>query len=169
MKISELYGKRVISTAGKEGYVISVNATGGKILCLVCADEGEREFTVDFKNILAFGESVIYEDRQSVLAASVPVRLGRAGFDERGNYLGQLEDFTFKGEKLKSAKIGKKNYPAEGLILGDIVIVKDMKRLKKDVEKEGRLLFKKGTFVTEDVLLEAAASGEYVQTTLKTL
>lgn len=168
MKLSEIYGKRVLSTAGKEGYVLSVNADGGRIVSLICADEREQEFTVDFKNVLKAGEKIIFS-AYGEETAGVPVRLGKACFDEKGAYLGNLQDFTFFGDRLKTAKIGKKNYPVEGLICGDVFIVKRFSRLKGDVVKDGETLFKKGTFVTDDVLDEAAAEGEYVQTKLKSL
>ena len=168
MKLSKIFGKRIVSAGGKDGYVISVNAVG-QSLFFVCADDNEREFTVDMQSVLSFGDSIIYDGKACAKKAAAPVRLGRAGFDMRGRYLGNLEDFTVSGGKLKTAKIGKKNYPAEGLILGDVIIVKDLRRLKSDVVKDGNTLFKKGAYVTDEVLSEAAAAGEYVQTTLKSI
>lgn len=168
MKLSQIFGKRIKSAVGREGYVVSVNAEGLSLF-FVCADEGEREFTVDMQSVISLGDSILYDGKVCGKTAAVPVRLGRASFDMRGNYLGNLEDFTVLGGKLKTAKIGKKNYPAEGLILGDVIIVKDLRRLKSNVVKGGTTLFKKGAYVTDDVLSEAAAAGEYVQTTLKTI
>lgn len=168
MKVSEFFGKRVLSTSGKEGYVISVNASG-KNLYLLCADDSEREFAVDVKSVKSVGTKIVYEDGESQIISSVPLRLGRAGYDEDGRFLGVLEDFTLTGGQIKSAKIGKKTYPAEALILGDVVIVKKIRRLKSDVKKDGNILFKKGTCVTAELLQSAALSGEYVQTTLKTI
>ena len=168
MKVSSIYGKKIMSTAGKEGYVIAVSAEG-QLLYLMCADGNEREFCVDMDNVISIGDRIIYDGTECINANAVPLRLGRAGFDMRGNYLGNLEDFTITCGRLKTAKIGKKNYPVEGLILGDVIIIKDVRRLKTDVVKDGNTLFRKGTFVTDDVLSEAAAAGEYVQTTLKSL
>lgn len=168
MKVSQIYGKRILSTLGKEGYVVSVNADG-RNLCLVCADGNERDFTVDMVNVISFGDPIIYDGTECVERSATPLRLGRAGFDIKGNYLGNVEDFTVSGSKLKSVKIGKKNYPVEGLVFGDVIIVKDVRRLKRDVIKNGTTLFKKGTPLTDEVLKEAAAAGEYVQTTLKSI
>ena len=39
MVISELYGKRGESTAGKKGYIISVTGGAGRVEFLTCADE----------------------------------------------------------------------------------------------------------------------------------
>lgn len=168
MKISQFLGKRIIGENGKDGYVLSVN-TNGESLYFVCADSEEREFAVDMQNVTGFGDSILYNGAESDKKAFTPVRLGKAAFDMRGNYLGNLEDFTLSGGKLKSAKIGKKNYPVEGLIFGDVIIVKDLRRLKSDVVKDGSILFKKGAYITDEVLVEAVAAGEYVQTTLKSL
>ena len=59
MKISSIYGKKVESTAGRRGYVISVNANGGRLECLVCADEEENEFSIDVKNIISIDNKII--------------------------------------------------------------------------------------------------------------
>lgn len=168
MKVSSIYGKRILSTSGKCGYVISVNA-GEQSIFFVCADDNEKEFCVDMASVISVGDKIIYDGTECVSQNAVPLRLGRAGFDIQGNYLGKLEDFTVMGKQLKTAKIGKKNYPVEGLIFGDVIIVKNVRRLNCDVVKNGNTLFKKGTVVTDGVLAEAAAAGEYVQTTLKSL
>lgn len=168
MKVSSIYGKKILSTAGKEGYVISVNADG-QSLFLTCADGNEKEFCVDMATVISIGDKIIYDGTECINCNAVPLRLGRAGFDMRGNYLGNLEDFTVTGGRLKTAKIGKKNYPVEGLILGDVIIVKDLRRLNFDVVKDGNTLFKKGAYLTDEVLAEAASAGEYVQTTLKSI
>lgn len=169
MKVSHLFGKKVISTQGKEGYVISVNAADGKLECLICADENEREFAVDVKNILSAEEKIVFDDRDTAIKKAAPLRLGRAGFDEKGNFLGTLEEFTVEGNRLLKAKIGKKTYPAEVLIFGDVIIVKNMRRLKSDVIKDGKVLIKKGTPLTDDVAAYAQEAGELVQANLKTL
>ena len=169
MVVSEIYGKKIESTNGKKGYVISVNANAGVLVCFICADENEKEFAVDVKNVICIGEKIIYEDRENVIKSSTPLRLGRAGFDEQGKYLGVLEEYTFKNNKLSRIKIGKKNYPAEGVVCGDVVIVKGAKRLKYDVVKDGKVIIKKGTRVTDGLLKNAEKQGEYIQTNLKSI
>lgn len=169
MKISELYGKTVESTAGKRGYVLSVKASGNRLECLICADEEENEFTVDINSVLKFGNIIVFEDRESAIKSSKPLRLGRASFDESGNYLGNLDEYLFNGKTLLKAKIGKKNYPAAELVCGDAVIVKKIKRLKGDVVKDGKVIIKSGTCLTDEVLSDALNQGEYVQTKMKSI
>lgn len=168
MRVSKMLGARIVSLAGKEGYVLSVNADKDGEVFLLCADDNEKEFALNLKNATHIGKSTLFEERADREFATA-LRLGRACFDEDGKCLGRLEDFIFCGGKLKRAKIGKKNYPAEGLILGDVIIVKSVNLLKSDVVKGDAVLFKKGTPVTGEVLEEAAALGEYVQTRLKSI
>ena len=170
MKVSDLYGKNIESTACKKGYIISVNANAGRLECLICADEDENEFVVDINSIVSVeNNKIIYEDRESAIKAAKPLRLGCAGFDENGAYLGFLEEYTFSKNKLLKAKIGKKTYPADSVLTGDVAIVKRVKRIKADVVKDGKVIIKKGTPLTAEVLASAEAQGEYVQTNLKSI
>ncbi len=168
MKISEIYGKKTLGADGREGYALSVSALGQKVY-LTCADSDEREFTVEAESVKKLGDAIIYDGKESRADGALPVRLGRASFDTRGNFLGLLSDLTLSRGKLKTAKIGKKNYPVEILTMGDVVIVDDATLLKEDVTKDGRQLFLKGSPVTKERLARAAAEGEYIQTTLKTI
>ena len=169
MNVSMLYGKKVLSTEGRKGYVISVNAAAGKIECLTCADEDENEFFVDMKNVLKIGDTILFEDRERAIKAAKPIRLGRASYDDGGIYLGNLEDMSYSGKRILRVKIGKKSYSPTELIYGDVVIAKKTKRLKSDVVKDGVVIIKKGTPVTGEVLKKAEKAGELIQTNLKSI
>lgn len=169
MKICELYGRKVLGDGGKEGYLLSINAAEDGAFFLVCADEREREFSVDIKNVVRFGEKIIFSGGADKKIPGTPLRAGRECFDTDGRFLGRVEEYVFTGGRLKSCRIGKKNYPAEGLRFCDAVIVRCVGRLKCDVTKDGATLFKKGSPVTDELLEEAACAGEYVQTKLKSL
>lgn len=169
MKISEIYGKIIESTAGKRGYVLKIMACRGSIEGLVCADEEEREFVVDMKTVVSIADKIIYEDRESAIKRARELSLGRASFDEEGNYLGNLEEFTFSGNKLLKAKIGKKNYSPSELSCRDAVIVKSTARLRGNVTRGEKILLKKGAPLNEENLNKASVNGEYIQAKLKSL
>ncbi len=170
MKVSEICGRIIKSASGKTGYVISVNEFAGKPCCLVCADENEREFTVDIKDVSMERGEMIYADRAYLAKHSVPIRLGKPVYDTEGKFLGTLTDYTFQPQKEGFACVGRKKYPAADVANGDVMIVRRYTpTLKSDVEKDGKVIFRKGTHVTEEVLEAARAEGEYVQTNLKTL
>ena len=105
MKISEIYGKKTLGADGREGYALSVSALGQKVY-LTCADSDEREFTVEAESVKKLGDAIIYDGKESRADGALPVRLGRASFDTRGNFLGLLSDLTLSRGKLKTAKIG---------------------------------------------------------------
>ena len=60
------------------------------------------------KNVLKLGEPIIFDDRESKIKAAKPVRLGRASYNDKGIYLGNLVDMTVSGNKIMRVKIGKK-------------------------------------------------------------
>lgn len=170
MKISDIYGKKVESTAGKRGYVFSVRVNGNKIASLICADGNEKEFAVDVDNIISEGETIVFEDRESQTENGAPLRLGMPVFDIEGNFLGKLTDFTAEKHSLRFAHVGRKKFAVDDIVCGDAVIVKNMTPvLKSDVKKSGRVIIKRGTPLTNDVLLKASEEGEYVQAKLKSI
>jgi hypothetical protein len=126
MKISELYGKQVLSCDKKKsGYVLGVSCIGNKIAFLLCFDEHEREFYVDVNNITKMGEKIIYEDAAAKLKYAKLLRLGKAGYSESGKFIGHLEDCEVKGFDIKRAYIGNRKIDFARLVCGDIVIIKD--------------------------------------------
>ena len=169
MKISELFGKIAESTTGKRGYVLGVKALASKIVCLVCADEDEREFVVDIKNVNSIADKIIYEDRDQTIKKAREICLGRASFDGEGNFLGNLEEITFSGNKLVKAKIGKKAYAIDELSCGDAIIVRPVAHVRRDVKKGRKTILKKGSALTDGNLQKAIENGAYIQAKLKML
>lgn len=167
MKLSSLLGKQVLSTAGRQGYVISLHADKDLAVFLRCADEKEREFYVKYTDVLSFGDKIIFEE-QNFNSPARTLKIGKPCYDFTGAYMGAAREYTAAGGRLKSVKIGNKNFRAEGLIIGDAILF-DAPELKEDVIKNGRTVFKKGEKVTEELLSRAAEMGEYVQTRLKSM
>ncbi len=170
MKITDILGKICESTTGKKGYVIGVTESDKKLDCLICADGNEREFIVDMKDVIRVRDSVLFAGSAQREKSGAPVRLGKPVFDGDGAYLGRLTDFTVKKGVITFAHAGRKKFPAENIVCGDAVIVKyGSGVLKSDVKKDGRVIIRRGTPVTRDVLDRAQKEGEYVQTKLKSL
>lgn len=170
MKVSLFYGKKCESTAGKSGYVISVNANGMKLVSLTCADEGEREFTVDVKNIKGVKNKIYYTESKHPAENGAPLRLGKPVYDCEGNFVGKLTDFTVENDAITFAHVGSKKFAAEDIVCGDAVIIKNSAGILKDnVKKNGKVIIKRGTPLSEEVARKAQRHGEYVQTRLKTI
>ena len=170
MKLSDIYGKRVLSTAGKSGYVLGVYADKNKIECLICADEDENEFTVDFKNIKSIKDKILFKEGGSEIKGTKLLKLGIPVYDCEGELFGKLTDLTFTKNTLTQAHVGSKKFSLCDIVLGDIVIIKNTARIvKSDVKSGGRVIIKKGTPLSEQLLKKACKKGEYVQTNLKTI
>ena len=170
MKLSNIYGKKVLSTAGKAGYVLGVFADKNEIECLICADEDENEFTIDVKNIKSIKDKILFKEGKSEAKGTKLIRLGIPVYDCEGEFFGKLTDFTFSKNTLSQAHVGNKKFSLKDLVLGDIVIIKNTARIvKSDVKSGGRVIIKKGTPLSEQLLKKAQKKGEYVQTNLKTI
>ncbi len=169
MKISALYGKRAVSTAGATGYVIAVNAAGGKLTGFVCADENEKKFTINANAVKSVKSILIYHE-QPAENAGENLRLGKPVFDCDGKYIGKLTDYTVEKNVLRWAHVGNKKFSADDIVDGDAVILRNSARiLKSDVKKNGKVILKKGTPLNAETLEKARAKGEYVQANLKTI
>ena len=170
MKLSVYYGKKIESAEGRCGYVLCVNAEGGKLQSLTCADADEREFFVDVKSIKSVKTKILYKGEEIKESSARPLRLGKPVFDCEGNYLGKLTDYTVENNTVTFAHIGNKKFSADDLVSGDAVIIKSSARvLKSDVKKNGRVIIKRGTSLTGEVLEKAQKHGEYVQASLKSI
>lgn len=169
MKLSELFGKTVLSDEGRRGYVLGVNVLDGRLAYLRCADEEEREFVIETGDILSVGKEIVFRDFKSVKKKSTPLSLGKACYDLFGRYLGYLKEVEFKNNRLFRLKIGSKNYAADTVTIGDAIIIDERKKLKDSVLSNGKIIFSEGQVVNDDILSIAKDSGEYVQTRLKSL
>lgn len=170
MKISLLYGKKVESAAGRSGYIISVNAIGNKITSFTCADGDETEFDIPVKNIKSIKSAVTYSYAGKHGGDEKSVVLGRPVFDSEGSYIGKVTDMTVEKYTITGIFVGNRKFSADDIICGDALIIKNTVRfLKSDVKKNGKIIFRRGTPLTEEVAAKAQLAGEYVQTNLKTI
>lgn len=170
MKISQLFGKRAESVNGRSGYVVAVNASANRITSLTCVDENEEEFTVSAKNVKSVKDAIVYSREGGCEENDPPVRLGKPIFDCEGNYIGKLTDVGAEKFLITCVYSGNKKFSADDVSCNDAVIVKNSVRfLKSDVKKDGKLIFKRGTPLTDDLAEKARLFGEYVQTNLKTI
>lgn len=169
MKISTFYGKKIISRSGVNGYVLGVYAEGNRLCRVVCADENERKFAVDFKNITASKPCLKFKEGKSEVRGQL-VRLGKPVFDYEGKYLGKLTDLSFEKDELTFAHVGSLKFCVCDMVFGDAVIVKNSARiLKSNVKKNGKVIIKRGTPLTPDIIIKAQKQGEFIQTNLKTI
>lgn len=170
MKLSEIYGMRVVAAdGGGRGYIVKVYANGEKITGFLCADEQENEFYVPSSSARFSNGALNFTYGEKAKPSDAPLSLGKNCYNVYGDFIGVLKDINCRGTKLVSARIGAKNYAAENIIFGDAVIVMTGAALKADVIKNGNVIFKRGERADKKLLDRAISLGEYVQTNLKTI
>ena len=170
MKISQLFGKRVESADGKKGYIIRVNCIEKHIKSFTCADGDEREFDIPVKNIVSGGNTFTYSHEEKGDGTERSISLGKPVYDCEGNFLGNLSEIVAEKYEMVSFIVGNKKFSAGDIVCGDAVIVKNSVRfLKSDVKKNGKIIFRRGTPLTDEIIKKAQFAGEYVQTNLKTI
>ena len=170
MKVSQLFGKRVESADGKKGYIIRVNCIEKHIKSFTCADGDEREFDIPVKNIVSGGNTFTYSHEEKGDGTERSISLGKPVYDCEGNSIGALTDIITEKYRMVSVVVGNKKFSAEDVICGDAVIIKsNIRFLKSDVKKNGKIIFRKGTPLSKEVVEKAQLAGEYVQTNLKTI
>ena len=129
MKLTELYSMPVEKIGvGTRGYVLGAVAGDGKLNYLICCNEDENEYIVTTDSIISLDEKIIYASENKRRPKANVLRLGTLCCDERGKFLGQVEDFFIKNYTLKSVQIGSKKYAFDRLVFGDMVIVRDRKK-----------------------------------------
>ena len=170
MKVSLLFGKRVESASGRSGYILRVNAIGNDITSFTCVDNDEQEFDIPVKNIRSVRNTVTYSYAGKHGGLEKSLTLGRPAFDCEGNFIGKLSEIIIEKYEITSVFVGNKKFSAEDVICGDAVFIKSNVRfLKSDVKKNGKIIFRRGTPLTDEVMEKAQLVGEYVQTNLKTI
>ena len=167
MKLSDIYGKEVESKDKKRrGWVRSVLGKGGAPQFLQCFDGEEREFDVDWKDIVHIGDKIIFDDRAAEKKNCSPLRLGLPAYDDTGRFLGNLSDISV-GKEGVFYVIGRKKYRPEYISVGDVLIVHPPRTLKENVTAGGAVILKKGSPLTPEALKKAEEAGEYFQAWLK--
>jgi hypothetical protein len=122
-KVSQIFGKSVISSSGKEGYVLGFIRDKNQITALICADENEKRFSILPEKLE--GDKIFYDKKIATCSGGKGISLGKPAFNLSGKYLGKLYDYVCSGLCLTKACIGKKHYPLEQIVEGDIILVKD--------------------------------------------
>ena len=126
MTVDKLYSLPVERIDGKKrGYVLAVLREGARVCALACADENEREFFVDCRDAVRVADCVIYEKEGAKRSRKSALRLNVPCYDERGRYLGAVQDFTLRKFDIKSCSVNGKSYPFERLRLGDVALLAD--------------------------------------------
>jgi sporulation protein YlmC with PRC-barrel domain len=94
-KVSQIFGKSVISSSGKEGYVLGFIRDKNQITALICADENEKRFSILPEKLE--GDKIFYDKKIATCSGGKGISLGKPAFNLSGKYLGKLYDYVCSG------------------------------------------------------------------------
>ncbi|MDE7087409.1 MAG: PRC-barrel domain-containing protein [Clostridia bacterium] len=125
MKASQIYGTKIESADGKtKGYILGISCAEDKIEGYICCNQQENEFFAESAGVKFSEEKITFTLTGKENKNCYRLRLGRAVYTESGKFVGNVEDFVFKGDRITCALIGKRKYPFHRLVIGDAVILK---------------------------------------------
>ena len=140
MKLSQIFGIPTASRDGKtSGYVISVIRHNDVIEGYICCNERETEFFADGKDIIIHKDTLYFKETSKVPKDGKKIRLGYPVYSHQGKFLGHVDDFIIKNDRITHMTVGKKKYAFNGLEIGDVVIVSDA-RAKTDLVAKDMLI-----------------------------
>ena len=126
MKISQLYGKKIESSNKKKcGYILGISHTGDRIDGYICCNESENEFFADSSAARFIGDRAIVLKTDKAAKRGARLKLGHAVYSEDGKFLGHVEDYTVKGNKIIYAHVGRRKLDFGRLSFGDVAILKN--------------------------------------------
>ncbi len=171
MKLSQLFGKRTRTLDGKKrGYIVGITHVDRQIEGIICADEHEKTFYLNFKNVLQnYGtedDFLVAEYDKDFKVKGESLRLGIIVISSSGKFLGNLNELEYEKNELTYAYVDNKHYLVDGAIISDVMILQT-KVVKSDVISDGTIVLKKGTPLTANSIYTAISVGEYIQTMLK--
>lgn len=129
MEYSKLIGKQVFTQDGTLlGYITGLFLSHdlSSASTLKCADEEEEEFFLPFDAVAKIGDALIVQNRRIHSPQGVPCPIGKAVYDEGGNYLGAASALSSgnSGVLTVQSPLGEKEYPAKRILVGDTVILR---------------------------------------------
>ncbi|MCM1439097.1 MAG: hypothetical protein NC131_07820 [Roseburia sp.] len=125
MKASQIFCTEISSKDKKKrGYVLAVSCVKDMIEGYICCNENETEFFAESAGCQFSGGAAIFSVTGKENKKGYRLKLGIPVFSEAGKFLGQIDDYTIKDNRIVYANSCKRKFPFNRLILGDVAILK---------------------------------------------
>lgn len=125
MKASEIYCMKISGKDKKtRGYILSISCVKDMIEGYICCDERENEFFAESAGVKFSNNAAIFSVTGRENKKGYRLKLGVPLYSDSGKFLGYIDDFTFKGNRIASAHVGKRKFAFDRLVLNDVAILK---------------------------------------------
>ncbi|MDE6690530.1 MAG: hypothetical protein K2K04_01025 [Clostridia bacterium] len=125
MKASEIYCMKIASKDKKKnGYILAICCVKDMIEGYICCDERENEFFAESAGVKFSTDSATFSVTGKENKKGYRLKLGVPLYSDNGKFLGYIDDFTFKGNRIAFAHVEKRKYAFDRLVLSDVAILK---------------------------------------------
>lgn len=198
MFLKDFIGKKVLSYEGKVlGYTRCAffSSNFKRITAMLCADEEEEDFILPLSQTQNVDDALVMPRKTAAKVTGAPYSpLLKQAYSTQGKFLGMVSNAVICNLSVTALIVAGKEYPIERVkAFGDCILINTAEKvtkpkarrssaaltkpeillgrvLKFDIaDKDGRLLFCKGTVITQNVLKKAALNKKLVELTAKTL
>ncbi len=126
MKASQIFCTNISSKDKKKrGYIMSVSCVKDMIEGYICCNEHENEFFAESAGCEFSGGAATFLVTGKENKKGYRLKLGIPLYSSDGKFLGLIDDFTIKSNRLIFAHSGKRKFAFERLVIGDVAILKD--------------------------------------------
>lgn len=126
MKASQIFCTNISSKDKKKrGYVMSVSCVKEMVEGYVCCNEQENEFFAESAGCEFSGGAATFLLTGKENKKGYRLKLGIPLYSNEGKFLGLIDDFTIKNNRLVFAHSGKRKFAFDRLIIGDVAILKN--------------------------------------------
>lgn len=126
MKASQIFCTNISSKDKKKrGYIMSVSCVKDMIEGYICCNEHENEFFAESAGCEFSNGAATFLVTGKENKKGYRLKLGIPLYSDSGKFLGHIDDFTVKNNRLLYAHSGKRKFAFDRLIIGDVAILKN--------------------------------------------
>lgn len=125
MKASEIFCTEIAGKDKKKrGYILAISCVNDMIEGYICCDERENEFFAESAGVRFLSGFATYSVTGKENKKGYRLKLGVPLYSDDGRFLGHIDDFTFKGNRIIFAHVGRRKFAFDKLALSDVAILK---------------------------------------------
>lgn len=120
----------------KRGYILAISCVKDMVEGYICCDERENEFFSESAGTKFSGDAATFSVTGKENKKGYRLKLGVPLYSDAGKFLGYIDDFTFKGNRIVFAHSGKRKFTFNRLVLNDVAILKSDDRSAEIAAKD---------------------------------
>lgn len=126
MKASQIFCMPISSEDKKKrGYILAISCVKDTVEGYICCNEHENEFFAESAGAKFLNSSATFLLTGKENKKGYRLRLGQPLYSDGGRFLGHVDDFTLRGNRIVCAHVGKRKFAFDRLAISDVAILKN--------------------------------------------